>query len=414
MSDRDLQEIQALQFSDLEAATGLLKQFLNTHLPFEVVEARLRPSAVSLNSINGSLISAAGERLFFKTHVEPQSLINEYYNSTILAEAGYPVMQPLYSSTEWGKQLLIYPFFESPSLFQIAREIELEQRQDGESVLRVQQQADEQLRQIYMQTLQWLTAADQAQAPIHQLFSHRLTGGRFEQFYQGQRVALPEQEIEFEQLASLRWVINGLEFQQTLGELIERAVEQLHPGRCDGPAIVGHGDAHNGNVFIDRAGTSLIYFDPAFAGRHSPLLDLAKPLFHNVFAIWMYFPQAVADRLSIRATLDVSEKTIAVEHDFVPSDFRLAVLRSKLDRVLLPVLQELQSRGWLAEDWRQDLKLALFCCPFLTMNLRDVRKFPAAIALLGLATSIEMGSTASGNGRSILAAELDRIADELS
>ncbi len=122
-------------------------------------------------------------------------------------------------------------------------------------------------------------------------------------------------------------------------------------------------------------------------------------MFHNVFATWMYFPQAVADRLQIPWT--VQNGVIEVVHDFVPIPERWSTLRSKLHFVLEPVLAQLGDRR--PSHWREYLKAALFCCPFLTMNLRDSAKFPPSITLLGLSLAIEMGSAGAG----VLDRELD-------
>jgi len=374
------------------------------NLDFQVETVQIRPLAVSLNSLNGLITTADGTKYFFKTHVEPQSIINEYYNSTILAEAGYPIIQPIHSSTEWGKQLLIYEFFETPSMFNVIRDLEMGRRTDADRVISIQEKADAQLWEIYRQTLQPLEKAAHARSPIHQLFYHRLTGGRFANFYQGTDLFLPGGKINYNSLASMQWNINGIQYQDTLGQLVQQAIELLEPSRSDVASIVGHGDAHNGNLFIDVDRGELVYFDPAFAGRHSPLLDLAKPLFHNVFAIWMYYPREIADILSIR--WEIKDDTMMVEHDFVPSPVRVALLRSKLDQVLKPLLGELSSRCMLEENWREYLKLALFCCPFLTMNLSDVKKFPPEITLLGLAMSVEMGSRSLGSRKSLLDTEL--------
>lgn len=407
MSDLDLQHIQALQFRDLKSANAALKDFLNANFPYDVVTVDLRPSAVSLNSINGVLLTQQGEKLFFKTHIEPQSIIHEYYNSTVLAEAGYPVIQPVYSSTEWGKQLLIYPFFELPSLFEVARELETTQTQDTEAIVALQQQADDHLWQIYQHTLEVLPAQDHASAPVHQLFFHRLTGGRYHQFYGGQDVHLPGQTLNYEQLDQKYWQINGIAYEDTLNDLVRKAIDRLDPTRSGTIAVVGHGDAHNGNVFVDQAQGQLVYFDPAFAGRHSPFLDLTKPVFHNVFASWMYFPQAVAQALSIQ--MEIHSEQVVVTHNFVPSALRLAFLDSKLNRVLKPLLHHLNAQNLLSPHWREELKLALFCCPFLTMNLRDTQRFPPEITLLGLAIAIEMGSQSEGDRTSLLDTALAQV-----
>lgn len=407
MSDKDLQQIQVLQFQDKEAANTLLKNFLNENLPLNVKEVMVRPLAVSLNSINGFLITEEDEKLFFKTHIEPQSIINEYYNSEILAKADYPVIQPIFNSTEWGKQLLIYKFFDYPSLFNIIREIENNQRQDSDKIVSIQEKADQELWNIYQKTLETIDKKKNEKAPIHQLFYHRLTGGRFTTFYQGKNLKLPQGIINFDDLAKFKWNINGVEFKHTLNELIQLAIDYLNPSKQDIPSIIGHGDAHNGNIFIDKDKSKLIYFDPAFAGRHSPFLDLAKPLFHNVFAIWMYFPQEVANKLKIK--YKIKDNSILIEHDFIPSEVRISLLRSKIQQVLKPLLKELQSRNCFDENWLDFFKMALFCCPFLTMNLSDTNKFPPAITLLGLAMSVEMGSANLGTEKSLLDSEFESI-----
>ncbi|MDE5083759.1 MAG: hypothetical protein O4808_13565 [Trichodesmium sp. St17_bin3_1_1] len=407
MSDKNLQQIQVLQFKDKEAANTLLKKFLNENLPLNVKEVMVRPLAVSLNSINGFIITEEDEKLFFKTHIEPQSIIDEYYNSEILAKADYPVIKPIFNSTEWGKQLLIYNFFDYPSLFNIIREVENNQRQDSDKIVSIQEKADQELWNIYQKTLETIDQKKNEKAPIHQLFYHRLTGGRFTTFYQGKNLKLPQGIINFDDLAKFKWNINGVEFKHTLNELIQLAIDYLNPSKQDIPSIIGHGDAHNGNIFIDKDKSKLIYFDPAFAGRHSPFLDLAKPLFHNVFAIWMYFPQEVANKLNIK--YKIKDNSILIEHDFIPSQVRISLLRSKIQKVLKPLLKELQSRNCFDENWLDFFKMALFCCPFLTMNLSDTNKFPPAITLLGLAMSVEMGSANLGTEKSLLDSEFESI-----
>jgi Phosphotransferase enzyme family len=401
MSDTVLQEIQALQFHDIPAASHRMLEFLcDAQLPFTVASVIVRPLAVSLNSINGFITTSEGRKLFFKTHIEPQSIISEYYNAAILAEANYPVIQPLFGATEYGKQLLVYEYFDAPSLFDVLREVETGQRSDGDRIVAIQEQADRELAHIYHQTLAPLSAEQHAAAPIHQLFYHRLVGGRYASFYENQTVAIPHKTVPFNELSTWRWRINGVEYLESIQQIVQRSIEILNPAHQEVWSVVGHGDAHNGNVFLSN--DQLVYFDPAFAGRHSFLLDLTKPLFHNVFATWMYFPQAVAAQLDIQ--WQFQDGVLDVTHNFQPIPARLATLRSKLHHVLQPLLVELGDRQTF--NWREYLKAALFCCPFLTMNLRDAAKFPPTITLLGLALAVEMGSAAKGG---LLDQELDQI-----
>jgi hypothetical protein len=88
-------------------------------------------------------------------------------------------------------------------------------------------------------------------------------------------------------------------------------------------------------------------------------------------------------------------------------------LESKVERVLIPILKLLKEKDCLRPDWRSYLKAALFCCPFLTMNLADENKFTPEISLLGLAMAVEMGAESIGK-RSLIDRTLDYVAQVLA
>lgn len=410
MSEDFLQKVQTLQFTDKAQAEALLLAFVRESFSLNAAALELRPLAVSLNSFNGFMTLDNGKRLFFKTHTEPDSVIGEYYHAAMMAEAGYPVIQPIFSSKEAGKQFLVYEVIDDPSVFDAAWAIESGQSTDLEALTQAQHAADDQLLAIYQQTLAEQSAEDAARAPVHQLFYHRITGGRLERFYgalPGQAgedvsIKLPGGEFSMREVRHAKWEINGQQYDVTLDELIEKAIWLLNPAQA-GPSIIGHGDAHNGNVFF-RNRDNLLYFDPAFAGRHHPLLDLTKPLFHNVFAMWLYFPVVKRDQTRITLTVD---GVWHVKHDYTLHPVREMFFDSKVERVLIPILRKLKQCDWLRTDWRDFLKMSLFCCPFLTMNLADSNKFPPEISLLGLSMAMEMGAESRGV-RSLI----DRALDE--
>ena len=407
MSDDVLQLVQHLQFSQPDRAARLLLQLLREIFPLDIRAVQLRPLAVSLNSINGTLTLADGHRLFFKSHVEPDSAISEYYQATALAQAGWPVIRPLHSSTAWGRQLLLYEVVNDPTVFDVAWQIECGESAQQESLRVAQQASDDELLTLYQRSLRWQSGSEAGSAGVHQLFWHRLTGGRMASFYGPQSTfVLPQGRRSMGQVWRARWTINGQRYEATLAELVSRARELLSPAQS-GPAIAGHGDAHNGNVFLRDGGRRMVYFDPAFAGQHHPLLDLAKPLFHNVFAMWMYFPheKAALTQVSVHEGADGRWQ---VEHDYDIPPVRELFFSSKLERVLLPLLRELAARDWLRPDWRSYLKLALFCCPLLTMNLADSSRFPPSISLLGLGQAIETGADSAGQS-----SRLDQALDEV-
>src|SRR5258707_69675 len=145
MSDDLLQRIQTLQFEHKDEAEALLKSFLHDVYSSEVEKVELRPLAVSLNSFNGYITLATGKQLFFKTHTEPDTVISEYYNAGRLANAGYPIIRPIFSSTDVGKQLLIYEVINSVSVFDVAWAIECDDSSQFVSLAEAQERSDEQL-----------------------------------------------------------------------------------------------------------------------------------------------------------------------------------------------------------------------------------------------------------------------------
>ncbi len=395
----DLATIQRLQFSEREKAELLLQRWFAQHMNLHTEQVMLAPKAVSLNSFNGTY-RLDGEEYFFKTHVEEQGVLQEYYHAELLYKAGYNVVRPLRTLHEQGQQMVIYPVVRWSVMFDLMRAVETGQNEQVtiETLVTAERRECQRLLAIYQSTLAPSTAQEHAPAPIHQLFWHRLTGGRLKTFYAGKSVPLLENHaghtnagIPFEELITYRWTINGRAIEgqgSTLGALIERATTVLNPARA-AMTVIGHGDAHFGNVFlVDER--DYLYFDPAFAGRHSPLLDIVKPFFHNVFATWMYFPHEVAQDLQL--SVAVRGGHIFVEHNYALTPVRQAILNTKRKHLLAPLKAMLREQHALPADWRELLTLALLCCPLLTVNLLDEKRMPPAVSWLGLSQAMEMGN----------------------
>lgn len=71
-----------------------------------------------------------------------------------------------------------------------------------------------------------------------------------------------------------------------------------------------------------------------------------------------------------------------------------------MENVLKPTLALLKERKLLDDNWRSFMRSALFCCPFLTVNLLSKyvpngtlsERYQPAIKLLGLAMAVEFGA----------------------
>jgi len=379
--------------------------------------------AYSLNSLNGFVETDAGP-FFFKFHQEEgeDRMAGEYYRARILAEAGLPVDLPVETSTRPGRQILLYRLRKDRRLAEVARDLDEEQDPAKLApVVAAQGALDRAVADVYLETLHPITA-DQARAePIHRLFHERLRdfdrpgeiGGRFASFYRDQDFALPGITLNWRELQGLRISLNGVVYRDSLGALFDAAFVALEPQRFAGIGVTAHGDAHNANVWFEETyePPRLSLFDPAFAGAHVPaLLAEVKPTFHNIFAhpFWLYEPQVAAARFwaKVQRRGDVLE----IETDWALSPLRRAFLEQKGTLLWRPLLAAMQARGQLPVDWRRQLKLALFCCPTLVMNLRSgAGAHNPVSSAIGLGIAAMMGSAPLEDAGDVLSAFLDAI-----
>lgn len=381
-----------------EAETGVAA-LLTDLFGLDVQALRINSDQYSLNSLNG-LFAVGSEEFFFKFHQEDgeEAMAGEYYRAGLLAAAGLPVDMPVHVSRLPGEQILVYRRRHEPRFADTLRALDA----TGETsprALAAEAVLDGELLQVALRTLHAITPAQAAAEPLHQLFHNRLVddgnfpGGRYKRFYLGQQVELPGLTLAWEAFAALPFVINGARYRHTLDDLFTQAAERLNPVRlADAGGVTAHGDAHNANVWDTLDG--LVFFDPAFAGEHVPsLLAEVKATFHNMLAhpFWLYDPEETAARYTARAW--VEKDVLHIETDWAPTPLRRSLLEMKAERFWHPFLNTLHKRAMLPEDWREVLRLALFLCPTLVMNLRAGagRHNPVSSAI-GFAVAMMAGS----------------------
>lgn len=389
----------------------------------KVEKLAINRDAYSLNSLNGFVETEVGS-FFFKFHQEEgeDRMAGEYYRARILAEAGLPVDLPVETSTQPGRQILLYRLRKDRRLAEVARD--LDEEQDVASlapVIAAQAALDRAVMAVYRKTLHPIIAEQSRAEPIHRLFHERLRdfdrpgeiGGRFASFYADQDFVLPGIMLSWRDLRDLKISVNGVVYGESLGALFDAAFVEMEPARFAGLAVTAHGDAHNANVWYEEneQPPRLSLFDPAFAGEHVPaLLAEVKPTFHNIFAhpYWLYEPQVAATRFQARARR--RGDVLAIETDWALSPLRTAFLERKAALLWRPLLAELQARGGLPSNWRRQLKLALFCCPTLVMNLRSGSGAHNPISsAIGLGIAAMMGSAPLSGAADPLSRFLDAI-----
>jgi hypothetical protein len=361
----------------------------------------------SLNSLNGFFATEAGE-FFFKFHQEEgeEAMSGEYYRADILARAGLPVDQPIHMSVLPGEQILVYRRRSDPRFSDVLRALDLADDPDkraravaGETALSAV------VLDVYRQSLAPITPEQASAEPINRLFYERLIdpatgaypGGRLASFYVDKPFRFPGAELTWAEFAGARFVINGIAYRDTVGQLFDRAHARLEPAlMADAGGVVAHGDAHNANVWYTDGtdGAVLSFFDPAFAGAHVPsLLAEVKTTFHNILAhpLWLYDPNAAEARYA--ASAQYKDGTLTVTTDWGPSAVRRELLAVKAEAAWRPLLQLLKDRYLLPADWRDVVRLALFLCPTLVMNLRaGAGRHNPTSSLIAFANAVRAGS----------------------
>ncbi len=378
-------------------------------LPVAAVE--INRDRYSLNSLNGFVTTSDYRAFFFKFHQEEgeTDTVGEYYRAEVLRDAGFPVDLPLHSSGEVGRQILLYRRRSDPRFADLCRAVDMGDA-DRAPLVDAQRALDRLIGERYLATLHAADAAQVEAESIHRLFHARLVdrgheqelGGRVRRFYVDQEFRFPGATLCWRNLADKRWRINGVAYGHTLRALFEESRERLQPARLAGHgAVVAHGDAHNANVWAEPAegAPRLVFFDPAFAGRHIPaLLAEIKATFHNIFAhpLWLY-DAPIADR-RFTADVTVAGDVIDLTTDWQLSPLRTAFLESKAALVWRPLLAAQRERGWLPAEWRRIVRCALFCCPTLVMDLRaggSADHTPVTSAI-GLGVAMMAGSEPEG------------------
>ncbi|MBS9475970.1 hypothetical protein KIP89_02500 [Ancylobacter sp. VKM B-3255] len=408
---------------DPAAAEAPLAALLADLFAVKPLKLKINLDQYSLNSLNGFFNTEDGA-FFFKFHQEEgeEAMAGEYYRADILAKAGLPVDQPVLMSTLPGEQILIYRRRDEPRFSDVLRTLDLADEPALRALaVEAERQLSQSLSATYRDTLHPISPAEASAEPIHRLFHERLIdrapyafpGGRYRDFYVGQSFPLPGQTLDWEDISTRRFTVNGVTYASTLGDLFTAAEARLRPERlADAGGVVAHGDAHNANVWFSQQGEQahLSFFDPAFAGAHVPtLLAEIKASFHNIFAhpFWLYEPRLASDWFTAQMALD--EGRIVVETDWRLSPIRAELLAVKAREVWRPLLAELKNRNMLPQDWRQVIRLGLFLCPTLVMNLRaHARSHTEISSLIGLCVAVMVGS-APVEGEDIVTRFLDSI-----
>lgn len=360
-----------------------------------IKKVTIAQKSYSLNSVFG-FITIKNKDYFFKFHSEEgeEKTLKEYYASEILKKAGLPIIMPILKSTKPGKQFLIYQKINKPTVFEVMDKMDRNylknKRYDKKlraKILAYELAFDKLVLKKSLKTLKTASAQTFTKEEINQFFYRRLVSKnstpRLDLFYKNKFIALPNnKKISFEKIKKLKWTINGIEFEESLEQIIDEAKRLLNPFRLKTyPVVVGHGDDHNGNKFLTNKG--FLYYDAAVAGQHQyALLTFIKSTFHDCLAhpLWLY--DAKDFKVSINFAIKGDRIKVETDYDWEKwAPMREELLWIKIKNLWLPLLQKLKNEGLLEKEWQNFIRKALFACPFLVKPAHSLFTLSQCVAV---------------------------------
>ena len=104
----------------------------------------------------------------------------------------------------------------------------------------------------------------------------------------------------------------------------------------------------------------------------------------------MYFPKDIANNMDFN--IEITDGKIKVDYSNVFPSVRKELYDVKKATLLNSLLSLLLEKGESIVEMKQKIDLALMCCPLLTLNLMDTKRFPTEISWLGFALCLQMGN----------------------
>ena len=341
-----------------------------------------RPSKVAPNSAGFKITLPAeksGERgieIFCKRSQHPQQELERARNA---AAIGFHVHEPLIGCT--GD--LLYPFLgrtESElrlSFYRIGLSMGYWGKDDIEMILHAEMIKAEDMLHAYKKSLKAnnICKPKASEHPLHHSFhSQVLHNSKFRKLY-GDSLSFGHKTRPMAEFLDTPWKINGVHY-PSLGKLFRNAESVLHPTSHQSlscPLAFGLGVAHGVNVMIasdvsPNGSRDILYTNYEIAGFHPVLLDLATPLYHDVF-----FRTLSLDDFQVLEKIgenkyEFDEDVISVDFDPLADDMTQAVFDIKQKFLLQPLFSFAFSIGLDLEKNMPLLSSALLLCATLTQN----------------------------------------------
>jgi len=196
-----------------------------------------------------------------------------------------------------------------------------------------------------------------------------MEGTRLAEMYPG-GIDVQDQRLALHQIMSASLSINGRSY-LSLRSILSHSLARLDTQHCAmGPIVFGLGDAHGGNIMIadelnGRSYRDLLYIDYEVSGFHPLLLDLAKPLYNDVF-----FSTLMGDSLAMPGTFTCiyRDGAVIMTLDRCIDDLGEAILEIKKRHLIEPIRAYMTTEEVALDEFVPCLAHASLACALFTRD----------------------------------------------
>ncbi|MCL4384407.1 hypothetical protein M1116_03050 [Patescibacteria group bacterium] len=342
----------------------------------------------SINSRAGVCGDKKGRQYCFKTLKDgnKQNIFYEAMSSGLMNKIFSHTQKAIYIDRDY--RVAIFPWFEGrPMVSYLLSDLNPEL---AEKYLTLELKKSEEILASNLASMDEVKNRDTTKENVHSLFYDRVTGGRWNEYYDNKIVQIHDKRYDFGKILQMETVVNG-QHCKPLAQVINNSKYYLSPKLLDkGLKVYGLGDGHGGNVLVKPDFTDYLNIDYEYAGIHCPLLDAAKSIYHDIFVDVL-----LSNRISplpVKVSCRVHNGKLYINHNYQLNPVKKAILEIKLG-ILNTTLREAQKRGYSSKNWEMILRSALAVCATLSRNILD---YDTKHLWLAYALAVSFGTPRNG------------------
>jgi hypothetical protein len=186
----------------------------------------------------------------------------------------------------------------------VERYLNFRAKNNMSSFYKLERKKEKILLTLFLQKKKVLDYKDYIKLKPNQLFYKRLLGGRYKEFYRDNKNGLSR-------YFNHQIILNGKPLPQTINEVFDRIRQKyLIQKNRKVIGIMGHGDAHHGNIMIDK---NINFIDTEYADFATPFMELSKPYYNDfIGTLFFYMPRRLERCFQIKKFKD-SENVLNFE-----------------------------------------------------------------------------------------------------